>query len=272
MVSAPAFSTLVVACVVTCAASAFARSEAGFKLRRAEQSVEMLSEQSDASANEAQMEPAVTASSATEIKLISSMGALMQSADQQLEPSSPKAQLQRRLVALIWLERTYQQNLESMDEAAYTAKIGKGNAGLEKDTSPATAAMLTRMRTEMHQFAVPFYQHAVQDELKTVRARQKVLLDKIIALDADGESDDQTPASLTEEDAPQAAAKKEKKEEKEEKKDKEVTKAEAIEKQHRRAQSSMLIWIMAVMMGALILLVLGIALRVKFHLWSQASA
>merc|ERR1719440_1716072 len=71
-----------------------------------------------------------------------------------------------------------------MDEKRYRAKIAQSKAGLEKDTTPATADMLSRMRTEMHEFSVPFFQKAVKDELKEIRARQKVLLDKIIALDA----------------------------------------------------------------------------------------
>merc|ERR1719329_853344 len=123
-----------------------------------------------------------------------------------MDPKSPKAKLQRQLVALIWLERVLKQNLDSMDEETYRAKIAQSKIGLEKDSTPATAEMLSRMRTEMHEFSVPFFQNAVKDELKNVRARQTAILDKIIAIDAGGDDaeaaggDDAEVASLTDND------------------------------------------------------------------------
>merc|ERR1719329_298102 len=117
-----------------------------------------------------------------------------------MDPKSPKAKLQRQLVALIWLERVLKQNLDSMDEEAYRAKIAQSKIGLEKDSTPATAEMLSRMRTEMHEFSVPFFQNAVKDELKDVRARQKAILDKIVAIDAGDDDANSEAASLSEAD------------------------------------------------------------------------
>merc|ERR1719506_2297041 len=131
------------------------------------------------------------------------MGSLLQSEEEVLDPKSPKAALQRKLVALIWLERVLQQNLDSMSKESYRAKIAQSKAGLEKDTTPATAEMLGNMRSEMHEFSVPFFEKAVTEELKDIRARQKVLLDKIIALEA--EQGDEA----AKEDGKDAAAKKE---------------------------------------------------------------
>merc|ERR1719181_874255 len=96
-----------------------------------------------------------------------------------MDPKSPKAELQRQLVALIWLERVLPQNLDTMDAEAFRAKIAKSKTALEKDSTPATADMLAKMRTEMHEFSVPFFRDAVQAELDDIKARQKVLLDKI---------------------------------------------------------------------------------------------
>merc|ERR1712228_479834 len=100
--------------------------------------------------------------------------------------------------ALIWLERVLQQNLDSMDEESYRAKIAKSEAGLEKDSTPATANMLSKMRTEMHEFSVPFFEKAVKDELQDIRKRQKVILDKIIAIDAGQPVELAEPASAAE--------------------------------------------------------------------------
>jgi len=236
-------------------------------LRHKEQSVVVLSdhpppkEQDEA---ESSIEAPVVTADSSEIKLVSSMSALLNDEDQAEEPSSTKAKLQRKLVALIWLERVFQQNLDSMDEAAYSAKIAKSRAGLEKDTSPATAAMLSQMRTEMHDFSVPFYRNAVQDELKRVRKKQKVLLDKLIALDAGEEvevSDVDESASLEEQktkkvESPTTTEKPRKKE----------MSAEALKaREQRRAQSNMFIMIMSIMLGVLICIVCGIALKVQMH-------
>jgi len=236
-------------------------------LRHKEQSVVVLSdhpppkEQDEADSS---IEAPVVTADSSEIKLVSSMSALLNDEDQAEEPSSTKAKLQRKLVALIWLERVFQQNLDSMDEAAYSAKIAKSRAGLEKDTSPATAAMLSQMRTEMHDFSVPFYRNAVQDELKRVRKKQKVLLDKLIALDAGEEvevSDVDESASLEEQktkkvESPTTTEKPRKKE----------MSAEALKaREQRRAQSNMFILIMSIMLGVLICIVCGIALKVQMH-------
>lgn len=252
-----AFPRLLLVIHAMCAVCLAAKSDTSRKLRRSVQSDEVRSGESDAAANMAQLAPVVTDASSSEIKLISSMEALQQSEEQGEDPESPKAQVQKKLVALIWLERTYQLNLDSMSEAAYTAKITEGKAGLEKDTSPAMATMLSKMRAEMHQFAVPFYQDVVKDELKRIRERQKLLLDKEIALDAKGDNsnNDDDAASLTEESSAAAKRQKAKKQ-----KDPE---AEEAEKQQRRSQSNVFVWIMTCVMGGLILLVVGIACVVR---------
>lgn len=176
-----------------------------------------------------------------------------------------KAEFQRKLVALIWLERVLQQNLDSMEEENYRAKIGSAKAGLEKDSTPATAEMLARMRTEMHEFSVPFFQKAVKDELKDVRARQKVLLDKIIAIDAGQDPDD-----VVGDDGSTPAAPKKKEEAKKDKKEKPKLTAEQLavqaqEKAARHAQSEMFIFIMCAIASLLIIVLCGVAIKVRTH-------
>jgi len=176
-----------------------------------------------------------------------------------------KAEFQRKLVALIWLERVLQQNLDSMEEENYRAKIGSGKAALEKDSTPATAEMLARMRTEMHEFSVPFFQKAVKDELKDVRARQKVLLDKIIAIDAGQDPDD-----VVGDDGSTPPAPKKKEAAKTDKKEKPKLTAEqlatqASEKAARHAQSEMFIFIMSAIAGLLIIILLAVAIKVRTH-------
>jgi len=252
-----AFPRLLFVIHAMCAVCPAAKSEISRTLRRSVQSDEIHEAVSDVAANMAQLDPLVTDASSSEIKLISSMEALQQSEEQGEDPESPKVQVQKKLAALIWLERTYQLNLDSMSEAAYTAKITEGKAGLEQDTSPAMATMLSKMRAEMHQFAVPFYQDVVKDELKRIRGRQKLLLDQEIALDAEGDNSntDDESASLTEE-SPGAAGRQKAKKQKD-------PEAEEAEKHHRRSQSSRFVGIMTCLMGGLILLVVAIACVVK---------
>jgi len=173
-----------------------------------------------------------------------------------------KAEFQRKLVALIWLERVLQQNLDSMEEENYRAKIGNAKAGLEKYSTPATAEMLARMRTEMHEFSVPFFQKAVKDELKDVRARQKVLLDKIIAIDAGQDPDDVVGDDGSTPPAPKKkeAAKKEKPE-----LTAEQLATAASEKAARHAQSEMFIFIMCAIASLLIIVLLVVAVKVRTH-------
>lgn len=199
----------------------------------------------------------------SEIKLVSSIEVLLHNQDQDTDPNSPKSKIQRKLVALIWLERVLQQNLDSMDEAAYRHKIDKDHDKLVKDTTPATAAMLGEMRTELHQFAVPFYQGSVEDEMKRLRSRQKVLLDQLIALDAQPE--EQGAVSDESDKVELGDVKKEHREEKAEPTEKAIA-----EKQARRDWSNMLIGIMAGVAGVLVCIVITVACVVKTHVASMS--
>jgi len=232
-------SALVSACLATCSVAATAKN--GRALRQADQPTEV-----DEAAS-------IVTSDPSDIKLVSSMEVLLHSKEQDEDPASPKAQVQRKLVALIWLERVLQQNIDSMDEATYEDKIARNKEKLAKDTSPATASMLGEMRTELHQFAVPFYQKAVQAELERLRERQKVLLNKLIALDAQDGDDTEQP------DEPVTAAKLV------EEKKKEPTAEEAADKQARRDRSQMFIGIMSGMAGILLCIVVSAACFVKSH-------
>lgn len=276
--------------IISSAVGTSARAEKGHALRHAETSVVVLSESAVAdSAVPAEAvadsvvaavdhpvvapsvpQPAVSAVQVQagqgftqQQQLVYSMGSLLQSEAEVMDPKSPKAKLQRKLVALIWLERVLQQNLNNMNEETYRAKIAKSKAGLEQDTTPATADMLSRMRTEMHEFSVPFFEKAVKDELKDIRARQRVLLDKIIALDAGKASDDDS-GSEAPSDGESKVAKKETKKPKEKAKGP-TAEEKAKERAQKKAQSNMFIFLMVAISGTLILLLVGIAIKVHTH-------
>jgi len=206
--------------------------------------------------------------------LMGSMGSEIQSEAQEvMDAKSPKAKLQRKLVSLIWLERVLQQNLASIDETAFADKIAKSKTGLEKDTTPATAEMLSNMRTEMYEFSAPFFQKAVKEELEDIRARQQKLLNKIIAID-DGEDGDEDTDDDADDDADvEEGGKKQKKEKKEkEKKDaKGEAAAKAESKRAQDSQSNLFVGIMAGMCGILILIVTGIAIKVTLHVRSRGE-
>lgn len=257
------FSTLLFVSLATCAACLGAKSD-GQRLRHTEQSVEVLSDTSDEATESALLAPVVTAGSSSEIKLATSMSVLMSNEDEEtLDPKSPKAKLQRKLVALIWLERVLQRNLDSMEEEEYREKISKSKADLEKDSTPETAEMLSKMRTEMHEFSVPFFRKAVKDELKDVRERQKVLLDQIMAID-----EGQSPESLSETKDGAKDAKKDKKgdaKKKDAPKTEEEIQAEKEAKEARRAQGNMFVFLMVLLGGTLVCVLIGIAVKVNMH-------
>jgi len=115
--------------------------------------------------------------------LLSSMGSLLQSEEEVMDPRSDRAQLQREVVGLIWLEQVLSENLNTMNEKNFMAKIAATQAALRADTSPATAAMLGRMRSEVHEFSAPFFRKVVEEELFRIRAKQKMLLNKIAQMD-----------------------------------------------------------------------------------------
>lgn len=257
---------VILAGLVSSAAATASQREKSHSLRHAEQSVVVLSKPPSDDAVAA--EPVQVRVPSSELQLVGSMGSLLEDEEEVMDPKSPKAELQRKLVALIWLERVMQQNLDSMDEDAYRAKIAKSKTGLEKDTSPATAEMLSKMRGEMHEFSVPFFQNAVKAELKDIRERQKVLLDKIIALDSGLES-----AELATDDKEGGdATQKEKKDKKEKKKPAAGDdKGKVDEKKRKNRQSNIAVTIMSVIGGTLILIVLGIAIKVHTHTSSSRA-
>lgn len=195
--------------------------------------------------------------------LAGSMGSLLKTEQEVLDTKSAKGRLQRKLVALIWLERVLQRNLDSMEEEEYREKISKSKADLEKDSTPETAEMLSKMRTEMHEFSVPFFRKAVKDELKDVRERQKVILDQIMALD-----EGQSPESLSETKDGAKDAKKDKKgdaKKKDAPKTEEEIQAEKEAKEARRAQGNMFVFLMVLLGGTLVCVLIGIAVKVNMH-------
>jgi len=257
---------LILTAIVASAASATAKAEKSHALRHSE-------EVSDG------VKLPVPSGMMQEEMMVGSMGSAIQSEAQEvMDAKSPKAKLQRKLVSLIWLERVLQQNLASIDEEAFADKIAKSKSGLEKDTTPATAKMLTNMRTEMYEFSAPFFQKAVKEELEDIRARQQKLLKKITAID-DGEDvdDDEDDEDEDADDEAEEPEKKKKKEKKDKKKKKSVADQEADAaakaelKRAKNAQSNLFVGLMALICGILILIVVGVAIKVNLHIRSRGE-
>jgi len=202
-----------------------------------------------------------------EVKLVGSMGSMLQSEAQVMDPKSPKALLQQQVVGLNWLESVLESNLETMDTEAFREKIAKSRTSLEKDTTPATADMLGKMRTEMHEFSVPFFEDAVKEELADIRARKEHLLDKIMAIDAgepvDLESDD---VKLEEKKTP-TTTKKDKNPPKKDKGSPEKAKGDGDpdEKKRRTTQTNIVTFLMSLIGATLLLCVIGVAIKVHTH-------
>jgi len=261
-----AMPVLILAALTAAAAGATTREDRGHSLRHTEQSAVVVS---DSVKGEAE------ANAQTEIQetmLVGSMGSMLQDEKEVMDPKSPKAALQRKLVALIWLERVLEQNLNSMDTEAFRKTVAKSKTGLEKDSTPATADMLGNMRTEMHEFSVPFFKDAVQNELTDIRARQKVLLDQIIAV----ESGEPMPVEIQSDDITIEKEEKEEKGEKKKKKKPTTAKKEKASpkkgsdddpevKKQRNKQSNIFVFLMSLLGATLILIVLGIAIKVHTH-------
>lgn len=261
-----AMPVFILAAIVSSAAGTAAREDGSHSLRHTEQAAVAVADavadravaeavQDDAEAGEPQVQ-------VQETMLVGSMGSMLQSEAEVMDPKSPKAALQRQLVALIWLERVLEQNLNTMDSQAFLKQVAKSKTALEKDSTPATADMLGQMRTEMHEYSVPFFKDAVQNELSDIRARQKVLLDKIIAVDS-GE-----PVVLDEKvDEPEKIEKKTPTAPKKEKASPKKAKGgDAPEEKKRKSnQSNIFVFVMSLLGATLILAVLGIAIKVHTH-------
>lgn len=199
--------------------------------------------------------------------LVGSMGSMLQSEAEVMDPKSPKALLQQQVVGLNWLESVLEQNLDTMDTEAFREKIAKSRTSLEKDTTPATADMLGKMRTEMHEFSVPFFEDAVKEELEDIRARKERLLDKIMAVDA-GETVDLEDDDVKE--AEKKAATTTKKDKAPPKKDKGSSKKakddnDPEQKKRRRTTTNIVTFVMSLIGATLILCVLGITIKVYTH-------
>jgi len=203
------------------------------------------------------------------------MGSMLQSEAQVMDPKSPKALLQQQVVGLNWLESVLESNLETMDTEAFREKISKSRTSLEKDTTPATADMLGKMRTEMHEYSVPFFEDAVKEELADIRARKENLLDKIMAIDSgepvDVEEEQKKMADLSddvkaEEKKAPATTKKDKAPPKKDKGPPKKAKSDDdAAKKARTTQTNIVTFVMSLIGATLILCVLGITIKVYTH-------
>lgn len=135
----------------------------------------------------------VAAVSSEQQTLVSSMQALLQSEDQFMEPqmaerNSKTGKLRRKLVDLIWLEKVYQQSLNTMHQHGFVKKLLQSNPKSQENVTAATKAVVGTQETRV--FIPSMFQKTVRDELKEIHARQQDLLNQIAASSRGEDSDD----------------------------------------------------------------------------------
>lgn len=98
--------------------------------------------------------------------------------------SEEAAKLQKRrekVAALLWLEGRLRDLGRGLDEQVFQEKAEESErAAASQISMPETVNTLAEMRKEMHRFAAPVYQKAVEEELATVSARREALLKDIL--------------------------------------------------------------------------------------------
>lgn len=180
-------SSLILISFFGTAAGTSVKSHHGHALKHKEQSAIVVSESTP---SDATRQPTQAASAEATVphsdrkqalaSSMSPMASFLASEAKVMESTSSKAKLQQQVVSLIWLEQVFKQNLHSMEEDTYRAKIAESKADLEKEGSKETAKMVGDMRTQLNEFSSPFFRKAVQEELKEIEARKQVLLEKIV--------------------------------------------------------------------------------------------
>lgn len=112
-------------------------------------------------------------------ELEANMGEMLKAEMEVMTPDDPNQALKQELSALYWLEEELKKKYASMDEEAYRVKIMSAEMMMANETTPGVAKMLGDMRRDMHKFAAPFYRKVLLEQLDSVQAKQKAILDKI---------------------------------------------------------------------------------------------
>merc|ERR1719453_2945116 len=127
----------------------------------------------------------------------------------------PKSVDKEELAGVIFIEDLYKEKLNSLESDNYEKRIAAEAAPVASETnSSGLADMLSDMREEMHDYALPFYKKYLKEKIEESEKKQQALLKKI-------ESDKHAKAGGNEE---KAEVKTEEKKEKDDTAKKEPTK------------------------------------------------
>lgn len=93
----------------------------------------------------------------------------------------------QQLKALEHQAQDLQAQIDSMNETAYTKKIGTAEAAAAEEASPELAEMLSDMRQEMYEFATPVFTPVLRERLAEVRLKEAQLRAKILGMPEDAQ-------------------------------------------------------------------------------------
>lgn len=121
---------------------------------------------------------------------VEEMDEMVEAEKEVLNPLDPLSILKEQLSANVWLQEELEEKQNSLKEEVYRAKLANDVEAVARETTPGVAEMLGDMRRQMHSLAAPFYEKAVEDQLKDLKTREKSLLEQI-------EAEEDTPSTTT---------------------------------------------------------------------------
>mmetsp|Transcript_142956 Transcript_142956/g.456789 ORF Transcript_142956/g.456789 Transcript_142956/m.456789 type:complete len:267 (+) Transcript_142956:67-867(+) len=94
--------------------------------------------------------------------------------DEEVDPLRKKRE---QVAAMLWLEARLRELRQGLDEQHFASMAAEGERQAASEVSmPETVNTLGEMRKEVHRFAAPVYQKAVEEELISVASRREELL------------------------------------------------------------------------------------------------
>merc|ERR1740130_1229395 len=94
----------------------------------------------------------------------------------------PQSVDKEELAGVLFIEDVYREKLESLENDNYEKRIAAEAAPVASETnSSGLADMLSDMREEMHDYALPFYKKYLKEKIEDSEKKQQLLLKKIEA-------------------------------------------------------------------------------------------
>jgi hypothetical protein len=116
---------------------------------------------------------------------VADMGDMMKAAHEMFEDydiKDPQSVDKEELAGVLFIEDVYRDKLETLENDNYEKRIAAEAAPVASETnSSGLADMLSDMREEMHDYALPFYKKYLKEKIEESEKKQKALLKKIEA-------------------------------------------------------------------------------------------